>query len=502
MQDQVVARWTPDRVSVPLIGRTSRYGRTCRLGDRYAAAMNRALRWSFLLCALCVTVLVGCGTSTSGAPVGASSQTTSPSKATTPVVVVLDGSESMQTADAPGPRIDAARSAVKTFVNDLEPQTPFGLVAYGNTMSAKTTPQATGCTDVSTPIRLAPINKAEAVQAIDGMKALGWTPLSRALTQGVETLGSDGGSLVLVSDGEATCQPDPCETARSLQAEHPNVSISTIGFKSSDAQLECIAREGGGVFVTADNAAQLSSRIDAARDADSASQRLTNTGLGGIKIGESQGAIRADNPSFPALSSGAREGDKVVVRWKDCDWVFDGETLTEIRPTNASTVDGIQSGTPMRRVIELFGEPVKVDSASSTAYFAADESQGIALRVVYSGDARTGTVRTIVLCRCLPQRSGASTSTKSSASASNGTTSKTELCAAWRAVSDVFTGPVNIINDRAPQNVAKVQRLADAAQKYPNDAVQYEGAYLAKQASSLSLSAFTSQQNIKSVCTG
>ena len=463
--------------------------------------MKRAAVWSISSFLLCV-MLVGCGTTTDQ-PVQRSSSAPSSNYEKTPVVVVLDGSESMQTADAPGPRIDAARSAVTTFVNDLAPQTRFGLVAYGNTMNAKTTPQAKGCTDVSTVIRTAPINKAEAVQAINGIQALGWTPLSRALVEGVETLGSGGGSVVLVSDGEATCQPDPCDTARSLRAEHPDVSISTIGFKSSDAQLECIAREAGGVFVTADNAAQVSSRIDAARNADTAAQKLTNTGLAGIKIGESQAAIRDANPSFPELSSGSREGDKVVVRWKDCDWVFDDETLTEIRPTNASTVDGIQAGTPMSRVIELFGEPVKVDEGSSTAYFAADESAGIALRIVFSGNVRTGSVRTIVLCNCLPQRTAHTTASQPTASGTSA--SKADLCAAWKAVADIFTGQVNLINSRGPAGgLDKVATLGKLAQQYPNDAVQYEGAQLveAAESESVSIDAFSSQQNIKAVCTG
>lgn len=50
----------------------------------------------------------------------------------------------------------------------------------------------------------------------------------------------------------------------------------------------------------------------------------------------------------------------------------------------------------MRRVIELFGAPVKVDAGSSTAYFTANEYRELALRVEYSGDVTTGTVTIIV----------------------------------------------------------------------------------------------------------
>lgn len=82
-------------------------------------------------------LMVGCSnTSTDGQPT-ASSSTTQPGGDVTPVVVVRDGSESMQIADAPGPRIAAARSAVTAFADSLPAGTPFGLTVicqrYGTT---------------------------------------------------------------------------------------------------------------------------------------------------------------------------------------------------------------------------------------------------------------------------------------------------------------------------------------------------------------------------------
>ena len=221
---------------------------------------------------------------------------------------------------------------------------------------------------MSTLIRLGPIDKEAARSAIDGVRAQGWTPLSAALTRAAEMLGTEAGSVVLVSDGEANCLPDPCATARSLREQNPNLTISTVGFKSDAAQLQCVAREGGGVFVTADNAAQLSARIDAARDAEAASSKLTNTGLAGVELGQTHSQITGAHPAFPGLTTGTSEGDRTVVRWRECDWVFQNGTLVEIRPlgSTSATVDGITVGTPMTRVVELFGQPVRDDTASST----------------------------------------------------------------------------------------------------------------------------------------
>ena len=459
------------------------------------------LRRSVLVLLSAVSMMLAACTTSDGTPTGAGGSSTAADKPTTPVVVILDGSESMQIADAPGPRIDAARNAVSTFISDLTPGTPFGLVAYGNTESAKTTPQAVGCEDVSTLIRLGPIDKEAARSAIDGVRAQGWTPLSAALTRAAEMLGTEAGSVVLVSDGEANCLPDPCATARSLREQNPNLTISTVGFKSDAAQLQCVAREGGGVFITADNAAQLSARIDAARDAEAASSKLTNTGLAGVELGQTHSQITGAHPAFPGLTTGTSEGDRTVVRWRECDWVFQNGTLVEIRPlgSTSATVDGITVGTPMTRVVELFGQPVRDDTASSTAYFAADKARGTALRIGYQGSVADGTVRSIVLCRCLPdESSGAPTG-------NSGVATKTELCAANKNVADIFTGPVNIINDvGGTQYLALVENLGRVAQRYPNEAVQYEGGQLVElaQGGVVTLDQYYSKQNIRAACRG
>ena len=73
-----------------------------------------------------------------------------------PTVVVLDASDSMNTDDAPGPRLAAARAAVTSLATGLPDGTPFGVVAFGSQMPAASTPQATGCADVTTLVPLGP----------------------------------------------------------------------------------------------------------------------------------------------------------------------------------------------------------------------------------------------------------------------------------------------------------------------------------------------------------
>src|SRR5829696_10221999 len=60
---------------------------------------------------------------------GAAQTTAAP--ASTPVMVVLDASDSMTKADAPGPRIDAAKGAIGDLVQALPDEAKVGLMAFG-----------------------------------------------------------------------------------------------------------------------------------------------------------------------------------------------------------------------------------------------------------------------------------------------------------------------------------------------------------------------------------
>ena len=73
-------------------------------------------------------------------------------------------------------------------------------------------------------------------------------------------------TVILVSDGVETCNPDPCAAARLLEEAGIDFTAHVIGFDvGSDpealAQMQCIADETGGQFLTADNADQLTAAL-------------------------------------------------------------------------------------------------------------------------------------------------------------------------------------------------------------------------------------------------
>lgn len=333
-----------------------------------------------------------------------------------PTVVVLDASDSMNTADAPGPRIDAAKAAVTALADGLPPKTDFGVVAFGSELPAARTSQNIACTDVKTVLPMGPFNAATLSTALKGVTAQGFTPIANALIETWKQLPTSGpASVVVVSDGESTCAPDPCETAKTLHTQRPDVRISAVGFRTDAASLQCVATEGGGIFITADNAAQLSARLAAAQNSDSAATRLSTTSRGNIALGDTLDDIRKANPGFP--SNGSKSGDRTIYIWEDCTYGFDDSgKLVEIAPGNPAgsagvTIDGVGKGTPGSRAIELYGDPVT--DSGNVATFPADEKAGSAYQLGYDGGSiKDGTVTTVILCGCLPKKSTPSSSTK------------------------------------------------------------------------------------------
>lgn len=335
------------------------------------------------------------------------SQAESIAPAAVPTVVVLDASESMLAEDAPGSRWSAATNAVTTLTDALPDGTDVGIVAFGSTMPAKTTPQSRGCTDVEVVVPLGQTDRQSLGPTLADLRPQGFTPIGAALAEAAVMLPVSESSIVVVSDGESTCAPDPCETAARIRAEHPQTTISAIGFKTDAESLECVAERGGGAFLTADNAEQLTARIAVAQNSQAAQNRLGPTRRGDIEIGEDLDGIVAAHEGFSEVSR--KDGDRTIVVWRDCTYVFDeNDALIEIAPgdpTGASgtTVDGVAAGTAGSRAVQLYGQPAS--DSDGTATFTADEGAGTAYRIGYDGgDAvAEGTVRTVVLCKCLAE---------------------------------------------------------------------------------------------------
>ena len=182
--------------------------------------------------------------------------------ASVPVMVVLDASGSMNQSDAPGPRIDAAKTAVKNLVQGLPDGTQVGLAVYGTSTGSSDAEKDAGCQDITTLAPVSTLDRGRLTTAVDGVVASGYTPIGNALRAAAAALPTEGPrSIVLVSDGEDTCAPPaPCDVAKELKQQGVDLVVHTVGFKVDQTardQLSCIADATGGTYSDAADAGQL-----------------------------------------------------------------------------------------------------------------------------------------------------------------------------------------------------------------------------------------------------
>ncbi|WP_327636875.1 VWA domain-containing protein [Kribbella sp. NBC_00482] len=176
------------------------------------------------------------------------------------LVLVLDSSGSMAEPAGDGhTKIAAARTALSSVVTKLPEAAEVGLRVYGATVFKRT--QAGACTDTQLTVPIGTGNRPQLQTAIAKYKPYGETPIGYALQQAAKDLGPVGQrTIVLVSDGEATCAPEPCAVARSIAQQGIDLKIDVVGFRvggKARTQLQCVAREGRGDYYDADSTIDL-----------------------------------------------------------------------------------------------------------------------------------------------------------------------------------------------------------------------------------------------------
>ncbi|WP_067843053.1 vWA domain-containing protein [Nocardia lijiangensis] len=170
-----------------------------------------------------------------------------------PTMLILDASGSMQRPDPAGTMMDAAKNAVRTFVESAPAAAKVGLTTYGTGTGNTEAEKAAGCRDVSVLRQPDTIDRSALIGAVDGIQPRGWTPMGVSLREAARALPDSGPrSIVLVSDGDDTCSPpDPCDVARELKQQGLDLVVHTIGFAVADtarAQLRCMAEATGGTY--------------------------------------------------------------------------------------------------------------------------------------------------------------------------------------------------------------------------------------------------------------
>jgi len=177
---------------------------------------------------------------------------TSASGASSNVLFILDGSNSMWGQVDGAPKIFTAKKVLVSLLKDLPEGTNVGIMVYGHRSEGN-------CRDVELLVPIGPNDPSKLAKRIETIQPKGKTPLTYSLEQSLPLFASLKGQnnyVVLVSDGKETCGGDPCQAAKKLAAAGVGLKIHVVGFDVSDEerkQLECIAKEGKGRYFNAKN---------------------------------------------------------------------------------------------------------------------------------------------------------------------------------------------------------------------------------------------------------
>jgi hypothetical protein len=174
------------------------------------------------------------------------------------VEIILDASGSMLQRIDGVRRIELAKTALGGLVGGIVPAgTPFALRVFGNR-------EAGSCrTDLEIP--LAPLASASATSRIGTIQAinLAKTPIAASLGLVREDLAGARGPVVvvLVTDGEETCDGDPAAAIQALSASGMDVRVNIVGFAIDEQQLretfQAWSRLGNGRYVEANDGGEL-----------------------------------------------------------------------------------------------------------------------------------------------------------------------------------------------------------------------------------------------------
>lgn len=223
--------------------------------------MSHLRRTAAILCA----TLFGTVAASSAAQAHLAQNTAAEGDAQGRLVLVLDSSGSMAEDDAGGQtRIESARDALNTVVDTMPDDAVVGMRVFGASVFSKEDPGA--CEDSDLVVPVAKADKGALRDAIAAYEPYGETPIAYALQQAASDLGGEGPrTILLVSDGEATCDPDPCVVAEQLAAQGIELKIDVVGLNVEGAardQLSCVADKGNGTYYDATDADDLVASID------------------------------------------------------------------------------------------------------------------------------------------------------------------------------------------------------------------------------------------------
>ncbi len=321
------------------------------------------------------------------------------------LVLLLDSSGSMkEKAAGGGTKIAAAKDALDAVVDQLPASAQVGIRVFGAQVFSRKDPGA--CTDTQNVVPVGPLDRARLRTAVSGYQPFGETPIGNALQGAAKDLGpsraGERRTIVLLSDGEPTCAPDPCAVARQLRSRGIDLRINVVGLdvtgKARNA-LRCVARAGGGRYFDAASSQELADSmvqvsVRALRLFSLAGEPVT----GGSSTADPTEVEPGDyvDESLPAkapkfylvdVPDGGAVSASAVMRPGQSDGILDTVQISLLTPDGTSCQFDYSSGLNALGLASIVGAAAYFGPLVSNAHPPCTEAEQLLVQVVFNGAA-------------------------------------------------------------------------------------------------------------------
>lgn len=228
------------------------------------------------------------------------------------IELILDASGSMLQKMGAQARIELARNALDQLIqHDIAAGTPVALRVFGHK-------KADACdTELVSPLR--PLDRAALGATVRALAAknLAKTPIAQSLAEVANDLaGVEGQALViLVTDGEETCDGDPAAEITRLRQQGFELVVNIVGFAIDEYALQrefqAWAELGGGSYFNADDGAALATSVRQALRTPFGVYLDNKRVASGVAGGD---ALRLKPGRYEVRIANARQGQSVEIR--------------------------------------------------------------------------------------------------------------------------------------------------------------------------------------------
>lgn len=184
------------------------------------------------------------------------------------VLVVLDASGSMDLLINGQKKMNLAKQAIRDYVNKASANTNIGLLIYGHKGSNSVADKPVSCATAEIIGQIGTVTPQNIDSILAPIKPTGWTLMGRAINEGTKAfIGKEGqkNEIILVTDGEETCNSNPIGEAQTIKNSATAVTVNIIGFAvdpGAATSLIQIANAGGGTFALASNGDELDQKFN------------------------------------------------------------------------------------------------------------------------------------------------------------------------------------------------------------------------------------------------